>query len=117
MEDSMPRRLLDQILIIDVEATCWDGPTPQGQESEIIEIGLCLLETATGRRHSKRSILICPERSTISPFCTQLTGLTQEQVQQGISFTDACALLQIEYQSHQRIWASYGDSDRQRFER
>ena len=54
----MPKRWLDQVLIVDVEATCWDGPVPEGQESEIIEIGLCLMETAAGKRHSKRNILI-----------------------------------------------------------
>ena len=113
----MPKRLLDQVLIVDVEATCWDGPTPDGQESEIIEIGLCLLETASGKRHSKRSILVRPERSTVSSFCTHLTGLTQEQVGQGISFAQACTLLQNDYCSHQRVWASYGDSDRLRFEK
>lgn len=113
----MPKRLLDQVLVVDVEATCWDGPVPKGQESEIIEIGLCLLETASGKRHCKRSILVRPERSTVSSFCTQLTGLTQEQVEQGMSFAQACALLQNDYLSHQRVWASYGDSDRLRFEK
>lgn len=113
----MPKRLLDQVLIVDVEATCWDGPSPEGQESEIIEIGLCLLEVASGKRQSKRSILVRPERSTVSPFCTELTGLTQERVEQGISFAEACALLQSEYKAHQRVWASYGDSDRLRFEK
>lgn len=109
--------MLDQILIVDVEATCWDGSIPEGEESEIIEVGLCLLEVATHRRHGKCSILVRPERSTVSPFCTQLTGLTQEQVEQGISFAEACTLLQDKYHSHQRVWASYGDSDRLRFEK
>ena len=111
----MPKRMLDQVLIVDIEATCWAGPNPEGQESEIIEIGLCLLEVATRRRHSKCSILVRPERSAVSPFCTQLTGLTQEQVEQGISFAEACSLLQTEYASHRRVWASYGDADRLRF--
>jgi inhibitor of KinA sporulation pathway (predicted exonuclease) len=113
----LPRRMLDQVLIIDVEATCWDGPPPEGQESEIIEIGLCLFEVASRRRHDKRSILVRPEHSMVSPFCTQLTGLTQKQVEQGISFAEACALLRSEYAALLRAWASYGDSDRLRFER
>ena len=25
---------LDQIIVIDVESTCWQGPPPRGQESE-----------------------------------------------------------------------------------
>ena len=40
-------RKLDQILVVDVEATCWEGDPPPGQISEIIEIGLCVLDVAT----------------------------------------------------------------------
>lgn len=106
---------LDKILVIDVESTCWlDGPPP-GQESEIIEVGLCLLDVASGRRDLKRSILVRPEYSTVSPFCTELTSLTQAHVREGVSFAEACAILQNEYASGQRVWASYGDYDRRQF--
>ncbi len=113
----MGKRLLDQILVIDVEATCWDGPVPEGQKNEIIEVGICRLEVASGLRLEKRSLLVRPVRSQVSPFCTQLTTLTQEQVAQGISFAEACALLQTDYLAKERVWASYGDYDRQIFER
>ena len=53
---------LDHLLIVDVESTCWEGPPPPGQESEIIEIGLCLLEVASGQQQGKRSLLVRPER-------------------------------------------------------
>jgi len=43
-------RRLDQIIVLDVESTCWDGPPPPGEENEIIEIGICTLEVATGER-------------------------------------------------------------------
>lgn len=111
-------RKLDQILVIDVEATCWPGAPPEGQESEIIEIGICTLEVASGERLDKRSILVKPERSKVSEFCTQLTSLTQKQVnKQGISFKQACSLLEREYISKKRVWASYGEYDRNLFER
>jgi inhibitor of KinA sporulation pathway (predicted exonuclease) len=110
-------RLLDQILIIDIEATCWDGPTPPGQEGEIIEIGIAQLDVATLKPIDKRSILVKPERSTVSPFCTQLTTLTQAQVNQGISFGAACAILKKEFDARSRTWASYGDYDRRQFTR
>ena len=113
----MSRRLLDLLLVVDVEATCWEGETPAGQESEIIEVGICTLDVATGERREKRSLLVKPERSQVSPFCTQLTTLTQEQVDQGISFAEACTILQRDYLSHERVWASYGDYDRAQFER
>ncbi|MBD2184598.1 exonuclease domain-containing protein [Planktothrix sp. FACHB-1355] len=108
---------LDIIIIVDVEATCWSESPPPGQENEIIEIGICTLDIATGKRLEKESILVKPERSTVSEFCTQLTTLTQAQVDTGISFAEACAMLKQKYLSHQRVWASYGDYDRRQFER
>jgi inhibitor of KinA sporulation pathway (predicted exonuclease) len=107
----------DLILVVDVEATCWEGNPPEGQQSEIIEIGLCPLQVATGERLERRSILVKPQRSTVSPFCTQLTTLTQAQVDGGIAFSAACALLRSEYRARERVWASYGDYDRRQFER
>lgn len=105
-------RLLDQIIVIDLEATCWEDGPPPGQEQEIIEIGACSLDIATGDRSKKRSILVRPERSTVSPFCTQLTTLTQEQVAEGVSFAEAIEILRQEYHPAERTWASYGDFDR-----
>lgn len=110
-------RKLDQIIVIDVEATCWAGAPPDGQESEVIEIGVCPLDVATGERLEKRSILVKPERSRVSEFCTQLTSLTQKQVDKGLSFQKACALLEREYNAKKRVWASYGDYDRTLFQR
>lgn len=110
-------KLLDKILVIDVEATCWESKPPPGQESEIIEIGICVLDVRLGKRVDKRSILVRPERSRVSPFCTKLTTLTQEQVDTGITFREACRILKKEYMSKKRVWASYGDYDRRKFER
>jgi len=108
-------RQLDKILVIDVEATCWEGEPPAGQISEIIEIGLCLLDVVTGERSAPRAIMIQPQRSTLSEFCIQLTTITPEMLADGIDFAAACTLLREEYRSHQRTWASYGDYDRLQF--
>lgn len=113
----MAKRLLDRILVVDVEATCWDGDVPPGETNDIIEIGVTLLDVATATRTDKQGILVRPERSTVSAFCTELTTLTQKDVDGGISFADACALLRSEYRSHERVWASWGEYDRQQFER
>jgi inhibitor of KinA sporulation pathway (predicted exonuclease) len=117
MDEANMARLLDQILVIDVEATCWDGAPPPGQEGEIIEIGLCPLDVGTGRRLERRSILVRPERSVVSAFCTGLTTLTQNQVDGGVSFAEACAILRKDYRAPERVWASFGDYDRRQFER
>ena len=108
---------IDQLLVIDVEATCWDGGPPPGQEPEIIEIGVCVLDICTGERVAQESILVKPERSEISPFCTQLTTLRPEQVETGVTFERACRILRRKYRAGDRAWASYGDFDRRQFER
>lgn len=107
---------LDQILVVDVESTCWEGEPPDGQESEIIEIGLCVLDVATGQRLDNPSIIVRPQLSTISAYCTALTTLTQEEVDVGISLGEACHILEQMYRSKERLWASYGDYDRRQFE-
>lgn len=107
----------DKIIVIDVEATCWDGAPPPGEDSEIIEIGVCVLDVATLERVERDSLLVRPARSRVSPFCTQLTTLTAEQVATGTSFTEACNLLRRRYHSKDRPWASFGDYDRAQFTR
>jgi len=106
------RRMLDKILVIDLEATCWEGEPPPGQSSEIIEIGLCELDVATGERSVPRAILVKPQRSSLSDYCIRLTTLTPEMLAGGMTFQEACLLLQEEYTSERRTWASYGDYDR-----
>jgi inhibitor of KinA sporulation pathway (predicted exonuclease) len=110
-------RRLDQILVIDVEATCWEGTPPPRQESEIIEIGLCTLEVASAERKDREALFVRPERSEVSAFCTGLTTLTAEQVAAGVSFAEACEILRRRYLTRDRVWASYGDYDRRQFER
>lgn len=106
---------LDKILVIDLEATCWEGDPPVGQTSEIIEIGLCVMDAITGEREESHAILVKPQRSILSDFCIQLTTLTPEILAEGMDFKDACTLLVEEYQSNRRTWASYGDYDRLQF--
>lgn len=104
--------ITDKIIIVDLEATCWDGPQPKDQVSEIIEIGICVLDRHNGAIEKNRGILVRPERSVVSPFCTQLTTITREMLDRdGISFQEACSLLRTEYDAYQYTWASYGAYD------
>ena len=107
---------LDYILVIDIEATCWRGKPPPSQTREIIEIGLCVLDVATWQRQKKESVLVKPEYSEVSPFCTELTTLTQAQVDSGMTFAEACLYLRREYDSKAHTWASYGEFDRRQFQ-
>jgi len=113
----MPK-LLDQILVIDIESTCWQGQVPPpGQMSEIIEVGLCLVDVAKLERTEMRSILIRPVRSQISEFCTRLTTLRPDDFRSAGTLADAVSILKREYRSLERLWASWGDYDRNQFVR
>ncbi|QKW23583.1 exonuclease domain-containing protein [Kitasatospora sp. NA04385] len=103
--------------VVDVEATCWEGQPPPGQVSEIIEIGLTVVDLTALRRVGRHRVLVRPQRSAVSAFCTELTGLTQREVETGVSFTEACRLLAAEHAAGLRPWASWGDYDRLQFTR
>jgi inhibitor of KinA sporulation pathway (predicted exonuclease) len=108
---------LDKIVVVDVEATCWEGKQPDDQQSDIIEIGICLLDVKSGEITDNQGIIVKPSRSKVSPFCTELTTITQEMVDEGISFAEACKYLKIEYQAQSRAWASFGGYDLKMFQR
>lgn len=110
-------RRLDQALVIDVESTCWDHKPPPGEVSEIIEIGLTRVDLETLERIDKRAILVRPQKSNVSEFCTQLTSLTQEEVNTGVTLQEAIRILRHEYDSENRLFVSWGDYDRNQFRR
>ncbi|MET9932471.1 MULTISPECIES: 3'-5' exonuclease [unclassified Streptomyces] len=101
--------------VVDVEATCWEGERPPGAVSEIIEIGLTVVDLEARERVSRHRILVRPARSRVSAFCTELTGLTQAEVDTGLDFAAACRLLATAYGAGRRPWASWGEYDRKQF--
>lgn len=105
-------QIRDAILIIDLEATCWRGPVPEGMQSEIIEIGIAVVDLKTKELLETDSIIVKPKTSTISEFCTELTTITQEMIdEQGVSFEEACKILTNKFKSNRRLWASWGKYD------
>ena len=105
-------KMLDKIIVVDLEATCWEDGPPPGEASEIIEIGICTLDVATGERSDRRGIMIKPRHSTLSDYCMKLTTIHPEMLENAPSFRQACRLLSEKYLSDRRTWASYGDYDR-----
>lgn len=114
-------KITDEMLVVDLEATCWDTTPPQGQYPEIIEIGVCRLSRKNRENQWKveqaEGIIVKPEHSKISKFCTDLTTITQAMVDKGISFFEACKKLENDYNSRLMAWASWGDFDRKMFEK
>jgi inhibitor of KinA sporulation pathway (predicted exonuclease) len=75
------------------------------------------VDVASLERGDKQSILIKPVRSQISEFCTRLTTLTADDFKTAGTLADATKILKKQYQSQDRLWASWGDYDRRQFER
>lgn len=99
------------INVVDLECSHDDA----GKCCEIIEIGIVKYWPKDGLITDKRSIVIRPVYSKITPFIQGLTGWTQEAVDQGVSYPEACEILRTEYQSRDHIWMSYGEFDRNMF--
>jgi len=108
---------LDKLVVIDVESTCWEKNPPPNQNNEIIEIGVTIVSLDNLSIEESADMIVRPHGSKVSEFCTSLTTLTQEMVDEGISFSDACETLREQYRSQERTWASWGDYDRRQFER
>jgi inhibitor of KinA sporulation pathway (predicted exonuclease) len=103
----------EKILVIDFEFTCWRGRPPKGMSQEILEIGLAEVDLVNGKILNRDSIIIKPESSVVSKFCTKLTTITNEQVEKsGIILSDAFNLLNKKYDLQNICWGSWGKFDK-----
>lgn len=104
---------LDRVFVIDIEATCWETREEQGsQPNEIIEIGICELNKQKGIIDIS-SYVVKPGRTKVSPFCTQLTGWTQEQVDEGADILSTIQAIEQDYRiTKDNVWFSFGEYDR-----
>jgi len=76
-------------LYLDLEMACWEGKPPTGQSNRIIQIGIIEadLESLKILREDR---LYIASGCEISKYCTQLTGITSEQISSsGIPFSNA----------------------------
>jgi inhibitor of KinA sporulation pathway (predicted exonuclease) len=105
---------LSRILVVDLEATCWQGPPPPGEDHEVIEIGNAVLHVGDLHVEPGPEILVRPTRSSVSPFCTELTSITQAMLdERGLPFAEAIAALEAAQGGLRAVvWASYGNYDR-----
>ncbi len=108
------------LLIVDLEATCWENRvTPEGEPQsihnmEIIEFG-CVLATRAGELLGSKSFLVRPTKNPkLSEFCTSLTSISQSMVEAAPPYSDACRMLDAWLgQPHEDfIWCSWGNYDR-----
>ena len=74
-------------IVLDLEATCWEE-RGSGKISEIIEIGALRFDEAH-RQTGEFSRFVRPViHPDLSPFCTELTSITQEEVESAALFPE-----------------------------
>ncbi|XP_065367814.1 3'-5' exonuclease Snipper-like isoform X1 [Calliphora vicina] len=86
----------EYVIAVDFEATCWENKAPpKWRESEIIEFPAVLVNLKTGKIEAEFHKYIMPiESPKLSAFCTELTGITQKTVDNGIPLQTALMMFQ-----------------------
>ncbi|GGG46988.1 hypothetical protein GCM10011403_00120 [Pseudohongiella nitratireducens] len=104
--------MTELIIVCDLEATCWvDGETVPIEKMEIIEIG-CVLCDLGGNIEDEFSTFVRPvQHPTLSPFCTELTSITQTDVDDAPIFSEAMTLLDDWAANRHTMWGSWGFYD------
>lgn len=106
---------LNKTFVVDVEATCWDidnGEKPQGP-NEVIEIGIVAMDLRDGSVMQKSSYVVKPRFTKVSPFCTRLTGWTQQDVDQAPDIEDVLGTITSDFGiTRNHTWWSCGEYDK-----
>lgn len=111
-------KLTNIVNIIDVESTCWEPreSQPKDQISEIIEIGIAVVDTKDLSVLENASLYINPKLSKVSDFCARLTHLSQWDLDCHYDFPATLKTFIRDFKPSERTFISWGDYDRSMFE-
>jgi len=100
-------------IIVDLEATCWEGKAPA--KNEIIEIGAVCINEA-GETESEFAEFVKPTLSPVlSAFCMQLTSITRAQVDQAGLFPEVLERFRRWIGPDAYVLCSWGFYDKSQF--
>lgn len=102
------------LLCVDLEATCDSSPSFE-QFMEAIEIGAVMLDLAKGEPVAEFSSFIRPTiKPLLTPFCIELTTITQQDVDSAPGYSDVLAAVNDFLQpfGDEWLWCSWGNYDR-----
>lgn len=104
-------------IILDLEATCWDGKALAPNET--IEIGAVCMNDAQEIIGEFNRFIKPAQSDTLSDFCTELTSITQEMVENEPYFPEVIQEFQdwIQAFGGNYLLCSWGNYDRTQFER
>lgn len=99
--------------VLDTERTCYpQGIFPDGEFPETIEFGITVVDLESKAIVASHSIPVIPRMSSVSDYCTDLTGWTYQQLLEcGVDFKDACQRIVEEFDGLNRLVVVDSDSD------
>ncbi len=100
-------------LVVDLEATCDEDHHIPRQQTEIIEIGAVLVDGETLIPTAEFATFVRPiVHRKITPFCTQLTGIAQADVDAAPLFPQAMSAFGRFLAGRDVLLSSWGDYDK-----
>ncbi|MEN7551746.1 3'-5' exonuclease [Rapidithrix thailandica] len=103
-------------IVLDLEATCWEGST--SHHNEIIEIGAVLVNEQKETVSEFVQFVKPLKHPRLSDFCKELTSIRQNDVDQAPYFGEALEKFQtwIGYGQEEYVLCSWGFYDKKQFE-
>ncbi|MFQ3202429.1 3'-5' exonuclease [uncultured Pseudoalteromonas sp.] len=104
-------------LIIDVEANCPEKDSVTLEDMEMVEIGAVMVCANTLEKVSEFNTLIKPVKSKLTPFFTQLTTITENDLKDAPSYPEAFKAFTHWLDNFtDYLFCSWGNYDKQQFE-
>lgn len=102
-------------IIVDLEATCWEGRTKN--KNEIIEIGAVLINEEQEIVSEFQQFVKPLQHPILSEFCMELTSITQAEVDAALYFNEVLEQFKSWFQAEKEpYWlCSWGFYDRNQF--
>lgn len=97
----------NKILFVDLEITC-DVKNKPFKEREIIQIGIVEIDTINLEVLRSDEWLVKPKTSAITEYCTELTGITQNDVDSSPNLGKVGKSIRHIYGSVNKFWYSWG---------
>jgi inhibitor of KinA sporulation pathway (predicted exonuclease) len=106
------------LLIVDLESTCCENGSIAKEEHEIIEIGAVMVDTTSLKEVDSFDIFVRPVRhANLTQFCTNLTTITQANVDSAPIFSQAAGQFQLWLNHYKNyLFCSWGNYDRNHLE-
>ena len=102
-----------KVVCFDLEMCCWETAEETGKKTgEIIEIGLSKINLDKGEIIKRGQYYVKPEHDDISPFCHELTGITNKIIRkQGRPLELVLKSMVSNFGGQNAVYAAWGHDD------